>query len=47
MIHRFYRNIAVRLNDLYRVTRLKILKKLGKAPEEITLVIQNLEHKWR
>lgn len=44
---RFYRNIAVRLNDFYRVVRFKLLKKLGKAPEEINLIVQNLEHKWR
>ena len=47
MLYRLYKNIAVKWQDFYRVMRLKILKKLGKAPEEINLIVQNLEHKWR
>jgi hypothetical protein len=47
MIYRLYRNIAVKLNDFYRVVRFKLLKKLGRAPEVNNLIVQDLEHKWR
>jgi hypothetical protein len=33
MIYRLYRNIAVKLNDFYRVVRFKLLKKLGRATQ--------------
>jgi hypothetical protein len=46
MLYRLYRNIAVKLNDFYRVARLKILKKLGMAPEEVMFIskVSRLAH---